>query len=208
MKPAKLAVPESLRNLKRWHAEVSARPSAQGLTMRLTVIGCGDAFGSGGRFNTCFMVESGRRDHPARLRRVVAGGAEGARRRSRTRIDGVVLSHLHGDHFGALPFLLLDCAIPQPARAAADHRSARPARASGSNAALRGVLSAFEPERLAVSASTSARSRPACRTKCSGLPIATTEVIHQSGAPSTAVRLTRRRQGAEPIPATPNGPTR
>ena len=29
MKPAKLAVPETLGNLKRWHAEVSARPSAQ-----------------------------------------------------------------------------------------------------------------------------------------------------------------------------------
>jgi glutathione S-transferase len=29
MKPAKLAVPDSLVNLKRWHAEVSARPSAQ-----------------------------------------------------------------------------------------------------------------------------------------------------------------------------------
>ena len=29
MKPAKLTVPEALGNLKRWHAEVSARPSAQ-----------------------------------------------------------------------------------------------------------------------------------------------------------------------------------
>ena len=29
MKPAKLAVPDSLGGLKRWHAEVSARPSAQ-----------------------------------------------------------------------------------------------------------------------------------------------------------------------------------
>jgi glutathione S-transferase len=29
MKPAKLAVPDGLKNLKRWHAEVSARPSAQ-----------------------------------------------------------------------------------------------------------------------------------------------------------------------------------
>jgi glutathione S-transferase len=29
MKPAKLAVPDTLTNLKRWHAEVSARPSAQ-----------------------------------------------------------------------------------------------------------------------------------------------------------------------------------
>jgi len=29
MKPAKLPVPEELKNLRRWHAEVSARPSAQ-----------------------------------------------------------------------------------------------------------------------------------------------------------------------------------
>lgn len=29
MKPAKLAVPDDLTNLKRWHAEVAARPSAQ-----------------------------------------------------------------------------------------------------------------------------------------------------------------------------------
>jgi glutathione S-transferase len=28
MKPAKLAIPESLVNVKRWHAEISARPSA------------------------------------------------------------------------------------------------------------------------------------------------------------------------------------
>lgn len=29
MKPAKLAVPDTMANLKRWHAEVSARPSAK-----------------------------------------------------------------------------------------------------------------------------------------------------------------------------------
>ena len=29
MKPAKLAVPEGLTNLKRWHEDVSARPSAK-----------------------------------------------------------------------------------------------------------------------------------------------------------------------------------
>ena len=28
MKPAKLAVPDNLANVQRWHAEVSARPSA------------------------------------------------------------------------------------------------------------------------------------------------------------------------------------
>jgi glutathione S-transferase len=30
MKPSKLAVPDTLANLKRWHAEVTARPSARG----------------------------------------------------------------------------------------------------------------------------------------------------------------------------------
>ena len=29
MKPAKLTVPDELRNLRRWHADISARPSAQ-----------------------------------------------------------------------------------------------------------------------------------------------------------------------------------
>jgi hypothetical protein len=29
MKPAKLAVPEDFVNLRRWHAQVSARPSAR-----------------------------------------------------------------------------------------------------------------------------------------------------------------------------------
>ena len=30
--------------------------------MKLTVIGSGDAFGSGGRFNTCFRIETSGRD--------------------------------------------------------------------------------------------------------------------------------------------------
>jgi hypothetical protein len=29
MKPAKLAMPEGLNNLKRWHEDVSSRPSAK-----------------------------------------------------------------------------------------------------------------------------------------------------------------------------------
>ena len=29
MKPAKLAVPDELKNVRRWHADVSARPSAR-----------------------------------------------------------------------------------------------------------------------------------------------------------------------------------
>jgi ribonuclease BN (tRNA processing enzyme) len=70
------------------------------------VLGCGDAFGSGGRFQTCFMVASedgcclidcGATAMVAMRRFGVAPGS----------IDTVFISHLHGDHFAGLPFLLL-----------------------------------------------------------------------------------------------------
>jgi ribonuclease BN (tRNA processing enzyme) len=75
--------------------------------MRLTVLGCGDAFGSGGRFNTCFhlALDDGRRialDFGATS--MVALHREGIDPDS---LDAVVISHLHGDHFGGLPFLIL-----------------------------------------------------------------------------------------------------
>jgi ribonuclease BN (tRNA processing enzyme) len=75
--------------------------------MQLTFIGSGDAFGSGGRFNTCFLLEG------ERCRLLIDCGASSLvalkqRGIAPNDIDGVVLSHLHGDHFGGLPFLLLD----------------------------------------------------------------------------------------------------
>ena len=75
--------------------------------MKLTVIGCGDAFGSGGRFNTCFMIDT------ASKRLLLDCGASSlvalkAQKIDLNSIDDVMLSHLHGDHFGALPFFLLD----------------------------------------------------------------------------------------------------
>src|ERR1700675_4670031 len=75
--------------------------------MRVTIVGSGDAFGSGGRFNTCFYVES------AKGTLLVDCGATSlvalkTLGLDHGRVDGVILSHLHGDHFGGLPFLLLD----------------------------------------------------------------------------------------------------
>ena len=67
--------------------------------MTVTIIGCGDAFGSGGRFQTCFAIETAGR------RVLVDCGASSLIAMRRTGMDplaieAIVLSHLHGDHFG------------------------------------------------------------------------------------------------------------
>ena len=154
--------------------------------MRLTIVGSGDAFGSGGRFNTCFFVET------ARGTLLLDCGASSlvalkARGIDSNRIDGIVLSHLHGDHFGGLPFLLLDGQF-----LARRERPLAIAGPPGTRARLDATLEAFFPR------STGSKWRFAWNvveiavgeaTEFLGHAIVTAEVVHQSGAPSTAVRL-------------------
>jgi ribonuclease BN (tRNA processing enzyme) len=75
--------------------------------MRLTVIGCGDAFGAGGSLQTSFYVRSS-----AATFLVDCGVTTliGMRRLGLkpNDIDTIYVSHLHGDHFGGLPWLLID----------------------------------------------------------------------------------------------------
>ena len=76
----------------------------------MRVLGCGDAFGSGGRFQASFYLQS------PTCRLLIDFGASALVAMHRLRIDpatvdAVVVSHLHGDHFGGLPFLLLDAAF-------------------------------------------------------------------------------------------------
>jgi ribonuclease BN (tRNA processing enzyme) len=78
--------------------------------MKLTVLGCSDAFASGERFHSCYLLETGR----GRL--MIDCGATGylAWKRSGlalSGIDAVVISHCHGDHYGGLPFLFLEKTI-------------------------------------------------------------------------------------------------
>lgn len=75
--------------------------------MRLQFLGCGDAFGSGGRFNTCFHVTG------ARTNLLIDCGASSliAMKKfaiDRNAIDTILVTHFHADHFGGLPFLMLD----------------------------------------------------------------------------------------------------
>jgi ribonuclease BN (tRNA processing enzyme) len=83
--------------------------------VQLQFIGCGDAFGSGGRYNTCFhvvgamvnfLIDCGASSLPA----LKHFGIE------REPIDLILITHFHGDHFAGLPFLLLDAQFTRRTR--------------------------------------------------------------------------------------------
>ena len=75
--------------------------------MQLTVIGCGDAFGAGGSLQTSFLV---RASASTFLIDCGASTLIGMRRLELkpSDVDTVFVSHLHGDHFSGLPWLLVD----------------------------------------------------------------------------------------------------
>src|SRR5438045_9066267 len=79
--------------------------------MRLQFLGSGDAFGSGGRFNTCFHLE--RSQHGNLLIDCGASSMVAIRKWGvdPNAISTVLVSHLHGDHFAGLPFFLLDAQL-------------------------------------------------------------------------------------------------
>src|SRR4029079_4872177 len=75
--------------------------------MQLTIIGCGDAFGAGGSLHTSFYVRSS-----ASTFLIDCGASTliGMHRLGLQPNDiyAVFVTHLHGDHFGGLPWLLID----------------------------------------------------------------------------------------------------
>lgn len=78
--------------------------------MQLQFIGSGDAFGSGGRFNTCFHLTG------ARTNALVDCGASSLIALKRAGIDRnaigtILITHFHADHFGGIPFFVLDAQL-------------------------------------------------------------------------------------------------
>ena len=76
--------------------------------LTVTFAGSGDAFGSGGRYQACIHVRS-----PGYDPVLLDCGATSLSALKRLGLDpgevaAVFVSHLHGDHFAGLPFLILD----------------------------------------------------------------------------------------------------
>jgi len=75
--------------------------------MYLKFIGSGDAFGSGGRLNTCFHVVG------EEVNFLIDCGASSliglkANQTQLNEIQALFITHFHADHFGGVPFFMLD----------------------------------------------------------------------------------------------------
>jgi ribonuclease BN (tRNA processing enzyme) len=79
-------------------------------TNNVTFAGCGDAFGSGGRFNSCFVVNVEGLHYAIEFgaTSLVALKQAGIKHAD---LDVVVFSHIHADHCSGIPSMLLDAML-------------------------------------------------------------------------------------------------
>ena len=154
-------------------------------SVRVRFLGSGDAFGSGGRLQTCILAQSN--GHSC----LVDCGASSLIALKGAGIDPndietVLISHLHGDHFGGLPFLILD---GQFSGRSGDLRIAGP---PGIEARTTEAMEVFFP------GSSGARRRFEVRFRelPEGIPssvgplrVTPYEVVHACGAPPYALRV-------------------
>jgi ribonuclease BN (tRNA processing enzyme) len=101
-------------------------------------------------------------------------------------IDAIALSHLHGDHFGALPFLIIDA---QFRRRTAPLTVAGP---PGVQARVEAAMEVFFPGSTGVSprfAVEFVELRDGMKASLGGMTVTPFEVVHPSGAPAHALRV-------------------
>lgn len=155
------------------------------MSVTLTVLGSGDAFGTGGRLQTCLALRGG----PATILMDCGASSLVAMKRFGVTpgdVAAVVVSHLHGDHFGGLPFLVLDGQFS---------RRTRPLVVAGPPGVRERVERAMEvlfpgssrvERRFAVEFVELSERVP---TPVAGATVTAVPVVHASGAPPFALRV-------------------
>jgi len=159
--------------------------------VQVRFVGSGDAFGSGGRFQACILLRAPGQDGDVLLDCGASSlVALKQQRHDPNQIGLVLVSHLHGDHFGGLPFLILDGQF--------GHRT-RPLHIAGPAGVGERVQAAME---VLFPGSTQVRRRFPVHfheltdrepfrfgLERSGLVVVPYEVVHASGAPALALRV-------------------
>jgi ribonuclease BN (tRNA processing enzyme) len=156
--------------------------------MRLTIVGCGDAFGSGGQLNTCYHLADGA---GATLIDCGASATIGLNRAGLdfNAIETVILSHLHGDHFAGLVFFMIH-AQHVARRTTALTVVGPPGTEARFVAATEALFpgSSTTPRRHALNF---VEIRAGAPVTVGPQTITAFEVDHPSGAPSHALRISR-----------------
>lgn len=166
-------------------AVANPMPSAVG-SVRLRFLGSGDNFGSGGRFQACihlvagttrFLIDCGASSLIAMKRAGIDSAA----------IDTILISHLHGDHFGGIPFFILDAQLIS--------RREKPlmiAGPPGLTQRIREAMEVFYPGSSSVERKFAIRyieMSEGEKTRVGDLNVFPVRVIHGSGAPPYALRV-------------------
>ena len=154
--------------------------------LTVTFAGSGDAFGSGGRYQACIHLRS-----PGYEPVLLDCGATSLSALKRLGLDpgeiaAVFVSHLHGDHFAGLPFLILDGQFS---------RRTRPLLVAGPHGLSRRLTDAMEC--MFPGSSTAARRfgvevselHPGSLSTVSGVIVRAWAGDHPSGAPALMFRL-------------------
>jgi ribonuclease BN (tRNA processing enzyme) len=166
---------------------VSKRP------IQVSFIGSGDAFGSGGRFQACILLQAPGHDGDDVLLDCGASSLVALKQQHHdpNQIGLVLLSPLHGDHFGGVPFLVLDGQFA--------HRT-RPLQVAGPAGVRERVQAAMEvlfPGSARVQRRFEVRFHELTDRRplrfdpelAAGLVVVPYEVLHASGAPALALRV-------------------
>jgi ribonuclease BN (tRNA processing enzyme) len=148
-------------------------------------VGSGDAFGSGGRFQPCISVRSGETHvlldvGASSLTALHKLGLDPAS------VDAIILTHLHGDHFGGIPFFILDAQF---------RRGPKPLLIAGPPGVRERAFQAMEvffpgSSRIDRKFETRFVELPAeTATSVGAVSVTGYEVPHPSGAPAYALRV-------------------
>src|SRR6185503_476285 len=154
--------------------------------MRLTILGSGDAFSSGGRLPSCYLLEGGGACFLLDCGPSILPALKRARLSSNV-FPVVFISHLHGDHMGGLPFLLLDAIFP-----AARRQPLILAGPPGLEARFRLACEVFYPKSLDMQRHFDLKFfelEKDVRQEVEGIAVTPFEVSHFSGSPSYALRF-------------------